>query len=105
MLLKDGNTALHWAAATGLKRCVELLVSQQNAALFIENNEKMTPCDLAMKSNHHDIARLLEARMVFVSILTFFCHFFYLPPKETNFHSINNFHSIQYQFQIAKSAR
>lgn len=42
-------------------------MSQQGAALFIENNEKLTPCDLAMKHNHHDIARMLEARMVFVS--------------------------------------
>nr|CAI5842727.1 unnamed protein product [Callosobruchus analis] len=63
---KEGNTALHWAAQTGLKRCVELLLAY-GAPLFIENNDKLTPCDLAMRGSHHDIARLLESRMVFVS--------------------------------------
>lgn len=63
---KEGNTALHWAASTGLKRCVELLLAH-GAPLFIENNDKLTPCDLAMRGSHHDIARLLESRMVFVS--------------------------------------
>lgn len=62
--LQEGNTALHWAASTGLKRCVELLLSH-GAPLFIENNDKLTPCDLAMRGSHHDIARLLESRMVF----------------------------------------
>ncbi|KAI4467591.1 rbr family ring finger and ibr domain-containing [Holotrichia oblita] len=62
---KEGNTALHWAASTGLKRCVELLLTH-GAPLFIENNDKLTPCDLAMRAAHHDIARLLESRMVFV---------------------------------------
>jgi ankyrin repeat/IBR domain-containing protein 1 len=61
---KEGNTALHWAASTGLKRCVELLLAH-GAPLFIENNDKLTPCDLAMRGSHHDIARLLESRMVF----------------------------------------
>ncbi|XP_074035864.1 ankyrin repeat and IBR domain-containing protein 1 [Leptinotarsa decemlineata] len=61
---KEGNTALHWAAQTGLKRCVELLLTH-GAPLFIENNDKLTPCDLAMRGSHHDIARLLESRMVF----------------------------------------
>ncbi|XP_022915198.1 ankyrin repeat and IBR domain-containing protein 1-like isoform X2 [Onthophagus taurus] len=60
---KEGNTALHWAANTGLKRCVELLLAH-GAPLFIENNDKLTPCDMAMVT-HHDIARLLESRMVF----------------------------------------
>nr|XP_023024193.1 ankyrin repeat and IBR domain-containing protein 1-like [Leptinotarsa decemlineata] len=62
---KEGNTALHWAAQTGLKRCVELLLTH-GAPLFIENNDKLTPCDLAMRGSHHDIARLLESRMVFL---------------------------------------
>lgn len=61
---KEGNTALHWAAQTGLKRCVELLLAH-GAPLFVENNDKLTPCDLAMRGSHHDIARLLESRMVF----------------------------------------
>ncbi|XP_056638664.1 ankyrin repeat and IBR domain-containing protein 1-like isoform X1 [Diorhabda sublineata] len=61
---KEGNTALHYAAQTGLKRCVELLLSH-GATLFVENNDKLTPCDLAMRGSYHDIARLLESRMVF----------------------------------------
>ncbi|CAG9860493.1 unnamed protein product [Phyllotreta striolata] len=61
---KEGNTALHWAAQTGLKRCVELLLAH-GSPFFVENNDKMTPCDLAMRGSHHDIARLLESRMVF----------------------------------------
>lgn len=60
----DGNTPLHCAATAGLKRCVELLLTH-SAPLFNENNDKLTPCDLAMKGAHHDIARLLESRMVF----------------------------------------
>ncbi|KAF5282513.1 hypothetical protein FQA39_LY04920 [Lamprigera yunnana] len=61
---KEGNTALHCAASTGLKRCVELLLAH-GAPLFAENNDKLTPCDLAMRFSHHDIARLLESKMVF----------------------------------------
>lgn len=67
-MLKDGNTALHHAASAGLQRCVELLLAN-GAPLFSENNDKLTPCDLAMKEEHHSIARLLESRMVFVSNL------------------------------------
>lgn len=60
----NGNTALHVAAANGLYRCVQLLINA-GSNLFIENNEKLTPCDVAMKLEHHSIARLLEAKMVF----------------------------------------
>ncbi|KAG8282877.1 hypothetical protein J6590_027311 [Homalodisca vitripennis] len=60
----NGNTALHHAAAAGLQRCVELLLAH-GSPLFAENNEKLTPCDLAMREEHHNIARLLESRMVF----------------------------------------
>ncbi|CAG9813540.1 unnamed protein product [Phaedon cochleariae] len=61
---REGNTALHWAAQTGLKRCVELLLAH-GAPLFVENNDRLTPCDLAMRGSYHDIAMLLESRMVF----------------------------------------
>ncbi|XP_060529635.1 ankyrin repeat and IBR domain-containing protein 1-like isoform X2 [Cylas formicarius] len=61
---KEGNTALHRAAQSGLKKCVELLLVH-GSPLFLENSDKLTPCDLAMKASHHDIARLLESRMVF----------------------------------------
>lgn len=39
----------------------------QGAGLFIENRDRLTPCDLAVKSTHHDVATFLESRMVFVS--------------------------------------
>ncbi|XP_049788774.1 ankyrin repeat and IBR domain-containing protein 1-like isoform X1 [Schistocerca nitens] len=61
---QKGNTALHCAASSGLERCVELLLAH-GAPLFQENHDKLTPCDLAMRASHHDIARLLESRMVF----------------------------------------
>ncbi|XP_069676141.1 uncharacterized protein [Periplaneta americana] len=61
---QKGNTALHCAATSGLKRCVELLLNH-GSPLFIENHDKFTPCDMAMRNNHHDIAQLLESRMVF----------------------------------------
>ncbi|ELU11727.1 hypothetical protein CAPTEDRAFT_112704 [Capitella teleta] len=60
------NTALHYAAASGLKRCVELLVSH-NAPLFIENGQKQTPCDCAEKNNKNQIALFLESKMVFTA--------------------------------------
>ena len=67
---QSGNTPLHNAAASGLKRIVELLVSH-GAPLFLENTERLTPCDVAMKANFHDIALYLESRMVFVSLKLF----------------------------------
>ncbi|KZS01572.1 Ankyrin repeat and ibr domain containing, partial [Daphnia magna] len=60
----SGNTVLHLAAGSGLDRIVELLVSH-GAPLFLENYERSTPCDVAMKANFHDIALFLESRMVF----------------------------------------
>jgi len=63
----NGNTALHTATYSGSKRIVELLVSH-SAPLFLENNERQTPCDVAMKANFHDIALFLESRMVFADI-------------------------------------
>lgn len=65
-MFQNGNTALHHAALAGLQRCVELLLAH-GAPLFTENNDKLTPCDLAMQEEHHNIACLLESRMVFVS--------------------------------------
>ena len=59
-----GYTALHYASKSGLRKCVEYLVAH-GADLFVENNEGLTPCDLAMKENHHQIALFLESKMVF----------------------------------------
>ncbi len=64
-----GNSALHYAAANGLKRCVEYLVAH-GADLFNENADGLTACDLAVRDNHHDIALFLESRMVFAKSTT-----------------------------------
>ncbi|UJR25225.1 hypothetical protein I4U23_006577 [Adineta vaga] len=60
----DDNTALHYAAKNGLKSCVESLLNA-GAALYVENREKLTPCELAEKSGHKDLAIYLESRMIF----------------------------------------
>ncbi|XP_071447083.1 ankyrin repeat and IBR domain-containing protein 1-like [Hetaerina americana] len=59
-----GNTALHNAAASGLRRCVELLIGQ-GSPLFVENHDRLTPCDLAVRALHLEVAQLLETKMVF----------------------------------------
>ncbi|XP_036452245.1 ankyrin repeat and IBR domain-containing protein 1 isoform X2 [Colossoma macropomum] len=58
------NTPLHYAAASGMKTCVELLVTR-NADLFAENENKETPCDCAEKQHHKELALSLESQMVF----------------------------------------
>ncbi|KAI1902026.1 hypothetical protein AGOR_G00040470 [Albula goreensis] len=58
------STCLHYAAASGMKTCVEFLV-KSNADLFAENENKETPCDCAEKQHHKDLALSLEAQMVF----------------------------------------
>ncbi|XP_048410192.1 ankyrin repeat and IBR domain-containing protein 1 isoform X2 [Stegostoma tigrinum] len=57
-------TPLHYAAASGMKTCVELLV-KYDADLFAENENRDTPCDCAEKQHHKDLALSLESRMVF----------------------------------------
>ncbi|EEB13189.1 protein ariadne-1, putative [Pediculus humanus corporis] len=69
---QKGNTALHIAAASGLESCVTVLVNA-GSPLFLENNDKMTPCDLAVKNGQHTIAQLLETNMVFGDCLDFQC--------------------------------
>ncbi|XP_051857074.1 ankyrin repeat and IBR domain-containing protein 1 isoform X2 [Antechinus flavipes] len=58
------NTPLHYAAASGMKTCVELLV-KHGGNLFAENENKDTPCDCAEKQHHKDLALTLESQMVF----------------------------------------
>lgn len=58
------NTPLHYAAASGMKACVELLV-KHGGDLFAENENKDTPCDCAEKQHHKDLALNLESQMVF----------------------------------------
>ncbi|BET02792.1 IBR [Nesidiocoris tenuis] len=64
--LKDcnGNTALHTAALHGLTRCAQLLISA-GASVFIENVNGETACDVATSRRHHQLARILESKMVF----------------------------------------
>ncbi|XP_033836365.1 ankyrin repeat and IBR domain-containing protein 1-like [Periophthalmus magnuspinnatus] len=58
------NTSLHYAAASGMKTCVELLV-QREADLFAENENRETPCDCAERQHHTELALCLESQMVF----------------------------------------
>uniref|UniRef100_A0A8C4YZ13 RBR-type E3 ubiquitin transferase n=1 Tax=Gadus morhua TaxID=8049 RepID=A0A8C4YZ13_GADMO len=58
------NTCLHYAAASGLKTCVEYLV-QREADLFAENERRETPCDCAEQHRHTELALSLESQMVF----------------------------------------
>ncbi|XP_033856455.3 ankyrin repeat and IBR domain-containing protein 1-like isoform X1 [Acipenser ruthenus] len=58
------NTSLHYAAASGMKTCVEFLV-KNDGDLFAENENKDTPCDCAEKQHHKELALSLESQMVF----------------------------------------
>ncbi|XP_028926422.1 ankyrin repeat and IBR domain-containing protein 1 isoform X1 [Ornithorhynchus anatinus] len=58
------NTPLHYAAGSGMRACVELLV-KHGGDLFAENENKDTPCDCAEKQHHTDLALNLESQMVF----------------------------------------
>uniref|UniRef100_A0A671PND2 RBR-type E3 ubiquitin transferase n=1 Tax=Sinocyclocheilus anshuiensis TaxID=1608454 RepID=A0A671PND2_9TELE len=58
------NTPLHYAAASGMKTCVEFLV-KRGADLFAENEIKETPCDCAERQHHKELALSLESQMVF----------------------------------------
>ncbi|XP_002734676.1 ankyrin repeat and IBR domain-containing protein 1-like [Saccoglossus kowalevskii] len=69
---EKANTALHYAAQSGLKKSVELLVTH-DVKLFGENKDKHTPCDVAEKNNHLSIALYLESKMVFSTDETVDC--------------------------------
>ncbi|XP_023661980.1 ankyrin repeat and IBR domain-containing protein 1-like isoform X2 [Paramormyrops kingsleyae] len=58
------NTCLHYAAASGMGACVELLV-KSGADLFAENEDRETPCDAAEARGHRRLALSLESLMVF----------------------------------------
>ncbi|RVE66474.1 hypothetical protein OJAV_G00107920 [Oryzias javanicus] len=60
------STCLHYAAAAGMKSCVELLI-QNDADLFVEDEDKLTPCDHAERHHHTELALSLESQMVFSS--------------------------------------
>uniref|UniRef100_A0A8C9TD97 Ankyrin repeat and IBR domain-containing protein 1 n=1 Tax=Scleropages formosus TaxID=113540 RepID=A0A8C9TD97_SCLFO len=58
------NTCLHYAAASGMVTCVELLL-RSDVDLFAENESKETACDCAERWQHRDLALRLESHMVF----------------------------------------
>ncbi|XP_030003359.1 ankyrin repeat and IBR domain-containing protein 1-like isoform X1 [Sphaeramia orbicularis] len=60
------STCLHYAAAAGMRSCVELLI-QSEADLFVEDEDKLTPCDHAERHHHTELALSLESQMVFSS--------------------------------------
>ncbi|CAG0886401.1 unnamed protein product [Cyprideis torosa] len=60
----EKNTALHYAAASGLFRVVELLVVH-GASLYEVNGAGDTACDMAARLGQGDIASFLESKMVF----------------------------------------
>lgn len=62
----NGETALHMAAASGLMKCVELLVEFE-CPLFVENKDGDTACDVAAKHHFDQICEFLELKMVFYS--------------------------------------
>lgn len=45
------------------------MLSHGGAPIFKTNNQKQTACDLAVKNGYEPLARKLESRMVFVSVL------------------------------------
>ncbi|XP_060599500.1 ankyrin repeat and IBR domain-containing protein 1-like [Ruditapes philippinarum] len=61
---EQNNTALHYAALSGLKACVETLVNHA-CPLFVENTGNHTPCDCAESQGYSEIALYLESKMVF----------------------------------------
>uniref|UniRef100_A0A3Q3EA76 Ankyrin repeat and IBR domain-containing protein 1 n=1 Tax=Labrus bergylta TaxID=56723 RepID=A0A3Q3EA76_9LABR len=58
------STCLHYAAAAGMKSCVEV---RKSADLFVEDEDKLTPCDHAERHHHTELALSLESQMVFSS--------------------------------------
>ncbi len=58
------NTPLHYAAMKNLPTCVQTLIDH-GAYLFVENRDRFTPCDLAEKNGHKEIALFLESKMLF----------------------------------------
>lgn len=55
----DGNTACHYAASSGLARCVLELV-RRGAIISIVNKDQMTCCELADAGLHVQLANSLE---------------------------------------------
>lgn len=57
-----GNTALHYAAKSGLRKCLEYLVAH-DADLYAKNMEGDTAIDVALRHSHHYAAQFLDSKM------------------------------------------
>ena len=60
----DGNTAIHYAASSGLLLCVLKLISY-GAIISIVNKGNQTCCELADEKNYKDLASMLELALVY----------------------------------------
>ena len=60
--IKDGNTAIHYAALIKNKDIIELLLKYDDINLLIKNNENETCVDIANKNNNTEIYELLAER-------------------------------------------
>jgi ankyrin repeat protein len=60
----EGNSALHYAAAGGLLRCVSRLV-MLDAIVSLVNKSQMTCCELADEGGHAQLAAGLELALLF----------------------------------------
>ena len=61
--IKDGNTALHYAAASKNQEIIELLIKIKNCDFLIKNNESKTIVDVASENNcNTDIYKLLATK-------------------------------------------
>ncbi|ELR12674.1 Ras subfamily protein [Acanthamoeba castellanii str. Neff] len=65
---ENGETGLHWAARSGRRDVVALLLAHPAIVTTIEGNNG-TPAQVAQDSGHHDIARMIDATAFTVSPL------------------------------------
>ena len=60
--LKDGNTALHYAALIKNKEIIELLLKYDKCNLLLKNNNNETSIDIANKNNNTEIYEILAEK-------------------------------------------
>jgi len=61
---RDGNTAIHNAASSGLLDCVQRLITL-GAIISIVNGHQRTCCEMADEGGYPQLARMLELSLVF----------------------------------------
>ena len=62
--IKDGNTALHYAALVKNKDIIDLLLKSDKCNLLIKNNNNDTCVDIANKNNNTEIYELLAGKYI-----------------------------------------